>query len=1745
MDEHTDVSGVRDRAIALYTFLKEFTELRASTIRSLDQYEQVLWFSDIPREAECNCAAWHRGQDSESGEVWLEIRHPRLIAAPTPSEELAPWLVQTQVADSSIEMPELRPEIATRVEDETGEQGVEHKLLTDHPEIKPLWERYVETRWWPWAEADRQAQAVQRVYTQLFSIYQKQQRLGEQYEVVVGLGLLTWRTPDGQEIRRHLIAASTSVAFDAARGIMSVGPAGEGAKTHLEQDMLDPTTRPDALELRALEGQIGEVGEHVWDPTSMDSILAAWVHSASPRGVYSDVLRPPESAFTDPQVHLAPALILRKRTERSYVKAFEEIIGQLNDGAPIPPGVGQFVTVTDDRVGNQLQREVSGGGGSTGDLYFPLESNEAQQQIVERLASHTGVLVQGPPGTGKSHSIVNLICHLLASGQRVLVTSHAARALKVLQRYIRERAAEISPLAVVLLGDDREALQAMEDSVHGITYRHNQWDAEASLRRTRQLQSQLDEARKEEATVLAELRAIRERETYSHPVRFGAYGGTLQALATRLRQEEESFGWIEDRPAEDREPPLSSEQLGDLLFLLRDVQIDEWHSRGVHTFDASALPSPDLISALVDDESLAKTAYYQVSGARDRREYSPIAAAPNISRNRLGDGVAELLAVIDRIGRHLHTWTEKAVLQILGDQDRAWRDLFEVTKAHLSRIGTRAHWADETAVSGLGERDHHEVRADAEAMLAHLEKGGGWGIWPFRGRAAKARQYLRREIKVAGRSCETPETLRDLTAWLDVEERLRFMRERWAPFHTIASRSYAAQVGDLEDLCEPLEAALSLHERVRQLRSLVQAIPGLAEPTWHDLNELRGLRECVAAVCLEFHLQDAGQTLVEERDRIASQAQGADTDPAGMDLLRAIEARDVDSYRESFSRILQNQERANALKRRNALLSLLRDSAPLLAEELASTARDDAWDHRAVQFASAWNWARTTAWVERLCDQEIEQQLRLQLDSARDRIRNLLKELAAEMAWSHCFARMTEHERQHLVAWSKAVRSIGKGTGKYAPMHRRNAREHLNECRSAIPAWVMPLYRVAETIKPGNDLFDVVIIDEASQSGPEALLLAYLSKKLVVVGDDKQISPTYAGVNHEDVNQLRARHIMDLPHADAYGVQQSFFDLAEIRYPGRIRLREHFRCMPEIIQFSNNLCYQSEPLIPLRQFGGRRLSPVISVRHVPEGYLKGHAQSVINPPEAQAIVDSILRIHADAAYDGKTFGVISLLGDSQAREIERLLLDKLGPPEMERRQLVCGDAYAFQGDERDVMFLSLVSAPSEDRRIGTLTDDTARRRFNVAASRARDQLFLFHTATLNDLSPQCFRYALLAYCQNPAIGRSVVSGLSVADFQRVAATADRMRIRAPEPFESWFEVDVFLQLTARGYRVLPQYEVAGYRIDLVVEGMNRRVAVECDGDRWHGRERYELDMARQRMLERCGWKFWRVRGSAFSLDPEAALDDLWDTLAREEVYPEGHEHSIKPESRGFRSESPGSSSGVPGQAGPGTLLSDNEHHWDSVSELENSAAVADLSKADNSDKHSDPLSADGMRDLADAPYEAWCSGESLPNPVGAHLSDLVPGLVSIVSIEGPITAHHLYRIFVKGAGRQRVGRQSRSALNKAVSRAVREGLIDKRNDAGQPGVECLILRKAGTPSVTVRPRGNREFTEIPPSEVATVILRLREWNPLLLDRALYRAVLDFYETKRMTANIEVRLRWIFERRHELAGVEGANRGAPE
>lgn len=199
-------------------------------------------------------------------------------------------------------------------------------------------------------------------------------------------------------------------------------------------------------------------------------------------------------------------------------------------------------------------------------------------------------------------------------------------------------------------------------------------------------------------------------------------------------------------------------------------------------------------------------------------------------------------------------------------------------------------------------------------------------------------------------------------------------------------------------------------------------------------------------------------------------------------------------------------------------------------------------------------------------------------------------------------------------------------------------------------------------------------------------------------------------------------------------------------------LHEHFRCVPEIIGFSNMLSYDYQ-IKPLREASSSNLLPAVVNYRVDAGQRDGKNKT--NVQEAKAIVALMCACMAQPEYAGKTFGVISLLGDAQYQLIQREIDASISPKEIIQRDILCGNSANFQGDERDVIFLSLVDSndighpgPLHLQNYGV--DDSTRKRYNVAASRARDQLWVVHSLdTANNLKPGDIRKMLLDYAANP------------------------------------------------------------------------------------------------------------------------------------------------------------------------------------------------------------------------------------------------------------------------------------------------------------------------------------------------------------------------------------------------------------
>jgi very-short-patch-repair endonuclease len=433
----------------------------------------------------------------------------------------------------------------------------------------------------------------------------------------------------------------------------------------------------------------------------------------------------------------------------------------------------------------------------------------------------------------------------------------------------------------------------------------------------------------------------------------------------------------------------------------------------------------------------------------------------------------------------------------------------------------------------------------------------------------------------------------------------------------------------------------------------------------------------------------------------------------------------------------------------------------------------------------------------------------------------------------------------------------------------------MSEAREAVPAWIMPLNEVLETIPPDPNSFDVVIVDEASQAGIEALFLLWLAPRIIVVGDERQCAPsTIVRGGLQQIYDRLDEFLSDVPEylRLEFTPKSNLFSLLATRFGSVIRLREHFRCMPEIIGWSSAQFYSDAPLIPLRQFGSDRLPPLRTTR-VEGAYTEGSSSTLENKVEALEIVRQIQMCLMDPQYENKTMGVIVLQSAAQARLIDDLLSQKISQEELTRRRIRVGTAPDFQGDERNVIFLSMVVAEGE--KITSMTQRDWQRRFNVAATRAEDQMWLFHSVAYASLKPQDLRKSLLGYVMSPP---QVFGGFEHRDLQWDSEK------RAP--FGSKFEQRVFLKIRDHGFFVKPQVEVNGRFIDLVVSGAKGQLAVECDGDFWHSSpDDQRADIDRQIELERAGWRFIRIRESTFNRNPEKAMEPLWLELERRGIRP--------------------------------------------------------------------------------------------------------------------------------------------------------------------------------------------------------------------------------------------------------------------
>ena len=270
---------------------------------------------------------------------------------------------------------------------------------------------------------------------------------------------------------------------------------------------------------------------------------------------------------------------------------------------------------------------------------------------------------------------------------------------------------------------------------------------------------------------------------------------------------------------------------------------------------------------------------------------------------------------------------------------------------------------------------------------------------------------------------------------------------------------------------------------------------------------------------------------------------------------------------------------------------------------------------------------------------------------------------------------------------------------------------------------------------------------------------------------------------------------------------------------------------------------------------------------------KGRSHNKINHPEALEIASLILSMCRLPEYEDLTIGVISMVGTDQAVVIDNILRRRLTVSEYKKRRVLCGNASQFQGDERDVIFLSMVDSPT-GKPLHLRQRDEAKKVFNVASSRACNQLWVVHSLNPDkDLKIGDLRYRLLKHAQDP-------TGLR------------KKTIVKQEVFKSDLQESVYKELQSRKYQLLLNYEVGLRAIDIVAQGDERqRLAIQCDGDCIKTEEDLFSEMDYYTTLRRLNWDVFHIRATEYYTDPDKTLKRLYRRLTKAGITPVQEEPS--------------------------------------------------------------------------------------------------------------------------------------------------------------------------------------------------------------------------------------------------------------
>ena len=1319
-----------------------------------------------------------------------------------------------------------------------------------------------------WIAEQKKIEVVRKLFDTLYSKYLSLDRDSETLELLVANGVV--KVPN-EDIYYPILLKKVSFSIDAERNLISVVDNSDNdfVTQELYLNFLAEVENINLDNVFKLEDKIVENNIH---PISKNDVLKdffrEFIHNLNPRAKFVEdkEMSEDENIIT---IEWKPILFIRKKDDRK-VEAINNIIKDIEEGGEIPSYLSQLVGVIEND-----KKEVE----DVPDILFTKETNNEQVEIIKNVYSHKAVVVQGPPGTGKTHTIANLLGHFLAEGKNVLITSQTKKALEVLKEKIPN---DIQDLCISILDEDSNDLG---NSVESISEKLGYMTLETLKNEYEEIERNRNELKEDIKNIKRKIFNIKYEE--SKPIIYNNESISLKEAGEFIRKNEREFDKIPGIVSSGVLCPVNNEELDFLKSgYKKSVSVEEEKEIKLGLNKVSDFWSLEEFEEMIE---LKKEIMFKIEILLKNRKY------------RVNDGI---LYVDDKITIDLEKFKNYAEIDNIIPNElkliENWKK--DVCIAGIENSGDRKIWLDfikdikrlyeltNNTTDKFFKKDivYKDIDAStAKKLIVALKNGIERPGFFFKHRLRKAKKQISDKVTINNRILETLydcDIAYEYSNLVELEENTRkswklLMAENTVIDKVSNSKNFSKQ---LYSYADQIEYLLNWYDKEKKIflnnvenagfgRLDIRRTEGSPEYV-DEINQILDfipiLEDLIAIGKVGLEYRDIDKKRSEYLDKIESIIKEKST--LGSEIKNAILKEDIEKYSETLDKLKVLAEKEGLYKKYNELLTNVKTVANLWGDELEK----GLFNEKIENIYNSWRYKQIAQKLKEISEKPYES-LQEDILEKSEELKKLTSELVTKKTWYNIIKFIEDKDNlaisQALRGWKQTIQKIGKGTGKNISLHKKHAKDKMLLCQKVVPAWIMPLNKVFDTLDPVKNKFDIVIIDEASQSDISSLILLYMAKKIIVVGDDKQVSPSDVGVNIDKINMFRKKYIKGkVANDDLYGIRASLYSIVSTTFQP-ISLREHFRSVPEIVGYSNRTSYDNQ-ILPLRDSNSSIIKPAIVECKVAG---KRDEKNKINRVEAESIVSLIEACLAMKEYKNSTFGVISLLGDEQAELIQNLIVKRIPAVEIENHKILCGNSASFQGDERDVMFISLVDSSEDNktlRLVGEGVEGATRKRYNVAISRAKDQLWIVHSIERNSLKEGDLRKELFEY----------MDSIKENTFEK---TIDENTVISD------FENEVVKRLLEKNYNVKQQWKVGSYDIDIVAIYGDKKIAIECDGKTLHhSQEEIIANLAEQEVLERCGWEFIRVRASQYFRNPEKAIKDLMIQLEDKGIYPSNKEN---------------------------------------------------------------------------------------------------------------------------------------------------------------------------------------------------------------------------------------------------------------